>query len=187
MLRVPEAIRESYKCHFSDSYSMRKALLFQFSTNTIISGLYVALVSSVSKDALIAIVTFLSIIIGFSYSIMIFVSSNPFVRSADASDREARLRAGRLNELVENLYKNLNFFCRFCLFMVLLSVLGVAGENLFKGPLLIVDLSRTVFFYLAISTNFVFVWLLVELGAEFWRILERTNYLFSSRIRQFRN
>ncbi len=182
MLNILSKLRENYLSHFRDEVELRSYMLkFGIPTNLFLSLLYVVVIGGISKDVLNAIITLFSILIGFSYSVMIFLSSSPRDGRFDASDREARLRSERINRIALLLYGNLNVFCISSIFLVVLSLLGISTQN--EELNFLKEFRFGIFRMIA---NFFFVWLFLELCEEFFRILTRTNYLFAERIKGLR-
>lgn len=176
---------ESYRSHYASRKDMVRGIGVGGLVNFAIAACIVFSIGSVGEGFTASIITILSILIGFSYSVMTFVAANPFVDSGDPSDREQKLRAERLNGLVEKLFCNLRFFCSFAIILVVVSAIGIASSG--ADFLWWLDFSdkEDVIKFASYSVNFIFFFCLSEICREFFRILSRTNYIFMNRIERF--
>ena len=174
--------KDSYASHFADGKDLMRSLLIRkIPINLAIALIYIGVVKFISKDVLNAIITLFSILIGFSYSVMIFLSANPRGAAMDSSDREGKLRLERFSSISVSLHTNLHFFCILSITLVLISLIGIATQSSS------INMNNITYFVkygsLASIVNLFYILLLTETCGEFFRILKRTNYLFSERIK----
>lgn len=172
----------SYDSHFADRAELRKHIWIRAIPVSFISSfLYLMTINDISKDLLNSLVTLFSILIGFSYSVMIFISTSPKGEPSDPSGRVLKLRWDRINNVAINLYGNLHLFCMMSIIIVIFCLLGVAFAD--SGLDLEIKLYQENKNLLYNIVNFLFIAVLVEVFMEFGRILRRTDYLFSERIK----
>lgn len=155
------------------------------------------LIEEIGSDAIAALLTVQSILIGFSFSVLFFLLSGsaPVV---DKSSIEQYLSAKKLTRLSNELFYNVSYFNIVATFSVVVAlllllpgidkslVLAVASE--FEGGLGIVRDQRewvlACFSWISEVLNFVLIFLFLESTASFIRTISRVSFFFEKRLKQ---
>jgi hypothetical protein len=184
---------------FYDYNTEKPTLVWPRNTAIVLFSFLVVLVfDGVSVDAISALLTVQSILIGFGFSVLFFLVSADDKRPQEGASIESKLTAAKLEKLSRELFYNISYFniVATCSVVVALLLLvphvdsSVIDRVVKLVPGLDVvpanrkaSLEHTVF-WISEFGNFVLVVLFVESITTFLRTVGRVNFLFEKRLKQ---
>lgn len=155
------------------------------------------LVKEISSDAIAALLTVQSILIGFSFSVLFFLLSGS-IPIADESSIEQKLNAQKLTKLSNELFYNVSYFNVVATFSVVVALLLLlpgldksiifAAASKIEGGLEFVSNQKVwvlrCFSWISEVLNFALIFLFLESTASFIRTISRVSFFFEKRLKQ---
>lgn len=162
------------------------------------SFLVVLIFDGISVEAISALLTVQSILIGFGFSVLFFLISADERTAQESASIESKLTASKLEKLSRELFYNVSYFNIVATSSVVVALLlmvphidsAVASRlaQLFAGSNLDasdkVSAFEQVTYWISEVGNFVLVLLFVESISTFLRTVGRVNFLFEKRLKQ---
>lgn len=146
----------------------------------------------------IGIITAQSILVGFAFNVMIFITANPIILSRAGDSIERRNKIDKLNTLAKEVFFNLAYFNITAIGCVILSLLlllvPALSEDIVRDategslsvigldPLSLAALIEDIYVVVLLVTLFGLYYLLVDSLATFLRVVQRASFYFEKKI-----
>lgn len=154
-------------------------------------SIFISFLSNADNDnIMIGIITAQSIIMGFAFSVLVYISSQDALKIDASKFRETKKKALDLNTLAEEIFVNISYFIVLTVYSILISIMWIAV----KSGSIVVDFVQSIhlsndFHIIAIvivrSSSFtmkmLMFFLAIESFAVFLRLVRRIIYHFDER------
>lgn len=158
------------------------------------AALIMASISSAFNDnIMMGIITVESIIMGFSFNVMVYIASQDSLKEDVSKYRENRKKAENLNQLSDEIFYNISYFINISLVCIIISVFWISVKSdstitkmILELFIVISDTKNNIYIPCAIST-FNWIWKLalfattLESLLVFYRLVRRVTFHFQER------
>jgi len=123
MSNFADIVRNHNATYYDFDTDIQRAVWPRYLIVAFVSAAYVFVFNSLSTDALGALLTVQSILIGFSFSVMFFLLSGSIPEIKDNGSIESDLKRKRLTKLSKELFYNVSYFNVIAISSVVLALL----------------------------------------------------------------
>lgn len=175
---------------------MHRSLWRRYGSFIAIAGLSAWIFNDKSENLYMSVIAAQSILVGFSFNVMIFLGSNPNVKIAANASLEKKNKIGRLNILSGELFFNLSYFNLVAISSVIVSLFLLASpmakssvsqaqlalESAGIDPTYLRGAIAFATSWLRTALLFVLYYLVIDSLASFLRIVRRATYYFEAKM-----
>lgn len=137
-----------------------------------------------------AINTVISILLGFSFSVLFFLASHQRVEALNKDSLEQENKIRRINRLSREIFYNVSYFLTVSMLVLALSIIILLPDfwvrflHLCKavGGRCEGGYLQTTFFYVSLLSRVTFSFLIIESAFTFLRLIIRVSFMFEERL-----
>lgn len=196
MSNLRDIASENAKTFYDARTRTQHSLLPKYIALTVISIVGSWIFNARADNLYMSVIAAQSILVGFSFNVMVFLASNPHLKIAENASVERKQKVGRLNQLSNELFYNLSYFNIVAIASVIVALLMLLvpmGGNL-SGDISEIGLEiglekqvaeRLSIIFALIAKHillFIFYFALIDSIASFIRIIRRASYYFESKM-----
>lgn len=196
MASIKSIFIENAQTFYDFRSGTRQAVRYRYGAIFLVAAIFTWIFRGASDNVYMSIIAAQSILVGFSFNVMIFLGTNPNIKAASNASIERKNKVAKLNTLSKELFYNLSYFNIIAIFSVVISLVlllaPAAGPSMdyLKGVVAGADVrdpsTETLIDAMLRGVGGI-LWLLlyysmIDSLASFLRITRRASYYFESKM-----